>query len=239
MVLLSGRDRTTAAVQDHDDTNSVGSHTKALHEVWDEVVAFSPIDEPLSWMFRAGMSYPKDAWIEGRGVGAIRYCNFNTGSFVEPITVWDEPNRLAFNVEKLVLADCEVAFNYMDYGFLYLNNEEFEFVFTLDQNNEFVELKYDQIVLSNLSFHNNYSRNGLISVFFKDETTVSIFPCTSHLTLFHLNMKLEEVNLVKYSGHYGLIHILHQNNRKLLLLNGLNRMKLIRKCLRTFLKKYV
>jgi Protein of unknown function (DUF4238) len=25
-------------VQDHEDTNSVGSHTKALHEVWDEVV---------------------------------------------------------------------------------------------------------------------------------------------------------------------------------------------------------
>ena len=23
---------------DHDDTNSIGSHTKALHEVWDEVV---------------------------------------------------------------------------------------------------------------------------------------------------------------------------------------------------------
>ena len=36
--------------------------------------------------------------VEGRGVGAIRYCEFSTGSFVEPITVWDEPVRLAFDV---------------------------------------------------------------------------------------------------------------------------------------------
>jgi hypothetical protein len=31
-------------------------------------------------------------------VGAVRYCEFTTGPFVEPITVWDPPNRLAFNV---------------------------------------------------------------------------------------------------------------------------------------------
>ena len=34
----------------------------------------------------------------GRGVGAIRHCEFSTGPFVEPITVWDEPRRLAFDV---------------------------------------------------------------------------------------------------------------------------------------------
>ena len=41
-----------------------------------------------------------DAQLVGQGVGAIRYCNFSTGSFVEPITVWDEPTLLAFNVEE-------------------------------------------------------------------------------------------------------------------------------------------
>ncbi|MGM0558703.1 MAG: hypothetical protein ACQEVA_20120 [Myxococcota bacterium] len=34
------------------------------------------------------------------GVGAVRYCNFTTGPFVEPITVWDEPHRLAFDVSE-------------------------------------------------------------------------------------------------------------------------------------------
>ena len=43
-------------------------------------------------------SYPVRARIEGRGVGAIRRCEFSTGPFVEPITVWDEPRRLAFDV---------------------------------------------------------------------------------------------------------------------------------------------
>ncbi len=40
------------------------------------------------------------ARIEGQGVGAIRYCEFTTGSFVEPITVWDAPHRLAFDVTE-------------------------------------------------------------------------------------------------------------------------------------------
>ena len=28
----------------------------------------------------------------------MRYCEFTTGTFVEPITTWDEPRRLAFDV---------------------------------------------------------------------------------------------------------------------------------------------
>jgi hypothetical protein len=31
-------------------------------------------------------------------VGAVRYCEFSTGAFVEPITAWDAPGRLAFDV---------------------------------------------------------------------------------------------------------------------------------------------
>ena len=38
------------------------------------------------------------ATISGRGVGAFRHCEFSTGPFVEPITTWDEPRRLAFDV---------------------------------------------------------------------------------------------------------------------------------------------
>jgi len=41
--------------------------------------------EPL---FRLGFASPQYARIEGTGVGAIRYCVFSTGPFVEPITAW-------------------------------------------------------------------------------------------------------------------------------------------------------
>jgi hypothetical protein len=38
------------------------------------------------------------ATIEGQGIGATRYCEFTTGTFVEPITAWEHPVRLAFDV---------------------------------------------------------------------------------------------------------------------------------------------
>ena len=36
--------------------------------------------------------------IRGEGGGAERQCVFSTGSFVEPIEVWDEPRLLKFSV---------------------------------------------------------------------------------------------------------------------------------------------
>ena len=50
-------------------------------------------------MFKAGISYPIEAKIEGKGVGAIRYCQFNSGDFIEPITLWDKPHQLSFDVK--------------------------------------------------------------------------------------------------------------------------------------------
>jgi hypothetical protein len=38
------------------------------------------------------------ARIEGAGVGAVRYCDFTTGSFVEPVTAWEEGRLLAFDI---------------------------------------------------------------------------------------------------------------------------------------------
>jgi uncharacterized protein YndB with AHSA1/START domain len=66
--------------------------------VWPHVVGFEEIRAPRSWIFRAGIACPMRARIDGRGVGAVRHCEFTTGPFVEPITVWDEPRRLAFDV---------------------------------------------------------------------------------------------------------------------------------------------
>lgn len=66
--------------------------------VWDQLVAFSEIEEPTELLFKTGIAYPIHAEIAGKGVGATRKCNFTTGSFIEPITIWDEPNLLEFSV---------------------------------------------------------------------------------------------------------------------------------------------
>jgi uncharacterized membrane protein YhaH (DUF805 family) len=66
--------------------------------VWKNVVAFSEIPPPRELIFRAGIAYPLRARIDGTGVGATRHCVFSTGAFVEPITVWNDPDLLAFNV---------------------------------------------------------------------------------------------------------------------------------------------
>ena len=70
----------------------------APEAVWRHVVTFSELTEPPAWFFRLGIAYPRRATIAGRGVGALRRCEFSTGAFVEPITAWDEPHRLAFDV---------------------------------------------------------------------------------------------------------------------------------------------
>lgn len=67
--------------------------------VWPNVVKFSDLPPTNDWLFQLGVAYPVRARIEGQGVGAIRRCEFSTGAFVEPITVWDEPNHLAFSVQ--------------------------------------------------------------------------------------------------------------------------------------------
>jgi hypothetical protein len=68
--------------------------------VWDKVIGFGGVElpPPPEWFFQLGIAYPQRAHIEGTGVGAVRYCEFSTGPFVEPITTWDAPTRLAFDV---------------------------------------------------------------------------------------------------------------------------------------------
>lgn len=66
--------------------------------VWDTVLAFPDITEPPGGMFEWGVAYPVRARIEGQGVGATRYCEFTTGTFVEPVTDWHPPWHLGFDV---------------------------------------------------------------------------------------------------------------------------------------------
>jgi hypothetical protein len=68
--------------------------------VWKNVIQFPQLSPPTELIFNAGIAYPINAKIEGVGVGAIRRCNFSTGSFVEPITVWQQPHLLKFDVDE-------------------------------------------------------------------------------------------------------------------------------------------
>lgn len=78
--------------------------------VWKNVIEFPQLDEPTEFIFNAGIAYPINARIEGTGVGAIRHCTFNTGNFVEPITVWDEPKLLMFDVIEQPIPLRELSF---------------------------------------------------------------------------------------------------------------------------------
>ncbi|HSE42180.1 MAG TPA: DUF805 domain-containing protein [Acidobacteriota bacterium] len=72
----------------------------APQTVWKNVISFSELPPPDEFIFRAGIAFPTRAEIHGAGVGAVRHCRFSTGAFVEPITVWDEPNLLRFSVDQ-------------------------------------------------------------------------------------------------------------------------------------------
>ena len=68
--------------------------------VWPHVIQFPELPPPTELPFRLGIAYPIRARIAGSGPGAIRYCEFSTGPFVEPITSWQEPSLLAFDVRS-------------------------------------------------------------------------------------------------------------------------------------------
>jgi hypothetical protein len=78
--------------------------------VWKQVIEFPRLEEPNEWIFKAGISYPIDATISGSGTNAVRYCNFNTGSFVEPITIWKAPEILKFDVLSQPVPMQELSF---------------------------------------------------------------------------------------------------------------------------------
>ncbi|CAN5634408.1 hypothetical protein BH09VER1_BH09VER1_15290 [soil metagenome] len=71
-----------------------------IEMIWEQVIAFDRITKPPEGIFRTGIAYPIQARIFGRGVGAIRYCIFSTGPFIEPITTWKPPNLLEFDVTE-------------------------------------------------------------------------------------------------------------------------------------------
>ncbi|MGH9523949.1 MAG: hypothetical protein ACRD3E_15615 [Terriglobales bacterium] len=77
--------------------------------VWQNVISFPPLAPPQDWVFQTGIAYPTAGVIYGHGVGAVRHCKFSTGEFVEPITVWDEPQLLAFDVAEQPMSMRELS----------------------------------------------------------------------------------------------------------------------------------
>jgi len=69
-------------------------------QVWPHVVSFPDLPPTSDWLLKTGVASPLRARIDGEGVGAIRHCEFTTGAFVEPITVWNPPHHLAFDVTE-------------------------------------------------------------------------------------------------------------------------------------------
>jgi hypothetical protein len=79
-------------------------------KVWKNVITFPQLKEPTEFLFKTGIAYPINATIQGQGIGSVRHCNFSTGSFVEPITVWNEPRLLKFSVNEQPEPMKEISF---------------------------------------------------------------------------------------------------------------------------------
>lgn len=91
------RDRPASALREVRSSIEIDA---APDVVWRSVIAFPPITERPELFFRAGVAYPLRAEIVGEGAGAVRYCVFSTGAFVEPITRWEPGRRLSFDVAE-------------------------------------------------------------------------------------------------------------------------------------------
>lgn len=107
-----------------------------IEQVWKNVIVFPQLEEPNELIFKAGIAYPINATIDGEGVGAIRYCNFTTGSFVEPITTWNSPNHLAFDVLEQPAPMKEIS--YWDFDAAHLHD------YFVSKNGEFKLKKLGQ-----------------------------------------------------------------------------------------------
>ncbi len=117
MILLMLSVPTFMAFEDNikapDDLRSITTSIEinALPEtVWKNVISFPQLKDPTEFIFKTGIAYPINATIKGQGIDAVRHCNFSTGSFVEPITVWEEPKLLKFSVDEQPEPMKEISF---------------------------------------------------------------------------------------------------------------------------------
>ena len=107
-----------------------------IERVWKNVIQFPQLEEPTELIFKSGIAYPINATIKGNGIGAIRKCNFTTGSFIEPITTWNSPTHLAFDVVEQPAPMKEIS--YWDFDAPHLHD------YFVSKKGEFRLIKKDQ-----------------------------------------------------------------------------------------------
>ncbi len=95
--ILAGTEKLDRSTTSYEVETAVEIDASPL-EVWPHVIDFPDLPPPSGLVQWSGIAYPLRARLEGEGVGAVRHCEFSTGPFVEPITVWQPGERLAFDV---------------------------------------------------------------------------------------------------------------------------------------------
>lgn len=69
-------------------------------DVWKNVVQFSEINQPWEGIILALVPKLLKAEIDGEGIGVMRRCIFDQGTFYEPIIEWRPPHKLTFGVDR-------------------------------------------------------------------------------------------------------------------------------------------
>jgi uncharacterized protein YndB with AHSA1/START domain len=67
--------------------------------VWTQVAQVSEMPPPESAAFSWGIAYPIRATLDAPRAGAVRRCEFSTGTALETVTTWDPPRRLVFRID--------------------------------------------------------------------------------------------------------------------------------------------
>jgi uncharacterized membrane protein YhaH (DUF805 family) len=93
--------------------------------VWRRVIAFPPMTPPTGWPFGWGFAFPIEARLVGEGLTADRQCRFSTGSFKEPILVWEPGKHFAFAVSEEPLLMKETS-PYGDIKVRHLEDHDFQ-----------------------------------------------------------------------------------------------------------------
>lgn len=68
--------------------------------VWSRIVDVTTLAPDQNFWSRLNLATFRRAWTEGRGLGAVRVCEFNTGFARETVTEWEPPYRLGLRVES-------------------------------------------------------------------------------------------------------------------------------------------
>lgn len=67
---------------------------------WKNALHLQQLPVPEGMIYKFGMDYPRRIETQGSGIRAVRYCYTTRGAFVGPITVWDPPRYLKFEVQE-------------------------------------------------------------------------------------------------------------------------------------------